>query len=35
MHFAANSLVGESIINPIKYFNNNVHGAEEATMVSQ
>lgn len=28
MHFAANSLVGESMINPIKYFNNNVHGAE-------
>lgn len=28
MHFAANSLVGESMINPLKYFNNNVHGAE-------
>lgn len=28
MHFAANSLVEESMINPIKYFNNNVHGAE-------
>ncbi|GKX65772.1 UDP-glucose 4-epimerase GalE [Inconstantimicrobium mannanitabidum] len=28
MHFAANSLVGESMTNPIKYFNNNVHGAE-------
>lgn len=28
MHFAANSLVGESMINPIKYFNNNVYGTE-------
>jgi len=28
MHFAANSLVGESMTNPIKYFNNNVHGTE-------
>ncbi len=24
MHFAANSLVGESVKNPLKYFNNNV-----------
>lgn len=24
MHFAANSLVGESVLNPLKYFNNNV-----------
>ena len=24
MHFAADSLVGESVQNPIKYFNNNV-----------
>jgi UDP-glucose 4-epimerase len=28
IHFAANSLVGESMENPIKYFNNNVHGTE-------
>ena len=28
IHFAANSLVGESMINPLKYFNNNVHGTE-------
>lgn len=28
MHFAANSLVGESMTSPIKYFNNNVHGTE-------
>ena len=26
IHFAANSLVGESMTNPLKYFNNNVHG---------
>lgn len=26
IHFAANSLVGESILNPLKYFDNNVHG---------
>lgn len=24
MHFAANSLVGESVVNPIKYYLNNV-----------
>ncbi|SCH07771.1 MULTISPECIES: UDP-glucose 4-epimerase GalE [unclassified Romboutsia] len=28
IHFAANSLVGESMTNPLKYFNNNVHGTE-------
>lgn len=28
IHFAANSLVGESMINPLKYYNNNVHGTE-------
>ena len=28
IHFAANSLVGESMVNPLKYFNNNVHGTE-------
>lgn len=28
IHFAANSLVGESMQNPIKYYNNNVHGTE-------
>ena len=27
MHFAANSLVGESMTNPLKYYNNNVSGA--------
>lgn len=27
LHFSANSLVGESCENPIKYFDNNVHGA--------
>jgi UDP-glucose 4-epimerase len=24
MHFAANSLVGESVVNPLKYYQNNV-----------
>ncbi|MCT2535442.1 UDP-glucose 4-epimerase GalE [Aquibacillus koreensis] len=28
LHFAANSLVGESMENPIKYFNNNVYGTQ-------
>ncbi|OON95884.1 MAG: UDP-glucose 4-epimerase GalE [Epulopiscium sp. Nele67-Bin005] len=28
MHFAANSLVGESMTNPLKYYSNNVTGAE-------
>lgn len=28
MHFAANSLVGESMINPLKYYHNNVHGTQ-------
>lgn len=28
MHFAANSLVGESMTKPLKYYNNNVIGAE-------
>ena len=28
IHFAANSLVGESMTNTLKYFNNNVHGTE-------
>lgn len=27
MHFCANSLVGESVYKPIKYFDNNVGGA--------
>jgi UDP-glucose 4-epimerase len=26
IHFAANSLVGESVTNPIKYYDNNVYG---------
>jgi UDP-glucose 4-epimerase len=28
MHFAANSLVGESMIKPLKYFDNNVYGTQ-------
>ncbi|MFX3624776.1 MAG: UDP-glucose 4-epimerase GalE [Ectobacillus sp.] len=28
IHFAANSLVGESMVNPIKYFDNNVYGTQ-------
>jgi UDP-glucose 4-epimerase len=28
MHFAANSIVGESMTNPIKYFDNNVYGTQ-------
>lgn len=28
IHFAANSLVGESMTNPLKYYNNNVTGTE-------
>ena len=28
IHFAANSLVGESVENPLKYFNNNVYGMQ-------
>lgn len=28
IHFAANSLVGESMENPIKYFDNNVYGTQ-------
>ncbi|PHV70117.1 UDP-glucose 4-epimerase GalE [Sporanaerobium hydrogeniformans] len=28
IHFAANSLVGESMTKPLKYYNNNVGGAE-------
>ncbi|MEG0856880.1 MAG: UDP-glucose 4-epimerase GalE [Terrisporobacter sp.] len=28
IHFAANSLVGESMTNPLKYYNNNVYGTE-------
>jgi UDP-glucose 4-epimerase len=28
IHFAANSVVGESMTNPLKYYNNNVHGTE-------
>lgn len=27
IHFAAESLVGESMTNPLKYYDNNVHGA--------
>lgn len=28
MHFAAHSLVGESVENPLKYYDNNVHGTQ-------
>jgi len=28
IHFAANSQVGESVLDPLKYFNNNLHGTE-------
>lgn len=28
IHFAANSLVGESMVNPLKYFDNNVYGTQ-------
>ncbi|WP_077623576.1 UDP-glucose 4-epimerase GalE [Sediminibacillus massiliensis] len=28
LHFAANSLVGESMEEPLKYFDNNVHGTQ-------
>lgn len=28
LHFAASSLVGESMEKPLKYFNNNVHGMQ-------
>lgn len=28
IHFAASSLVGESVENPLKYFNNNVYGMQ-------
>ena len=28
VHFAANSLVGESMTQPLKYFNNNVYGMQ-------
>lgn len=28
IHFAANSLVGESMADPLKYFDNNVHGTQ-------
>ncbi|ADL53751.1 UDP-glucose 4-epimerase GalE [Clostridium cellulovorans] len=29
IHFAANSLVGESMEKPLKYYNNNVYGAQK------
>lgn len=29
IHFAANSLVGESMANPLKYFDNNVYGTQK------
>ena len=30
IHFAANSLVGESMEKPLKYFNNNVYGVRNS-----
>ncbi|QDP41793.1 UDP-glucose 4-epimerase GalE [Radiobacillus deserti] len=35
IHFAANSLVGESMENPLKYFDNNVHGTQVLLQVMQ
>lgn len=35
MHFAANSLVGESMTEPLSYFNNNVYGAQILLEVMQ
>jgi UDP-glucose 4-epimerase len=35
IHFAANSLVGESMTQPLKYFNNNVYGMQILLEVMQ
>ncbi|EOT47028.1 MULTISPECIES: UDP-glucose 4-epimerase GalE [Enterococcus] len=35
IHFAASSLVGESVENPLKYFNNNVYGMQILLEVMQ
>lgn len=35
IHFAASSLVGESVENPLKYFNNNVQGTQTLLEVMQ
>lgn len=35
IHFAAYSLVGESMINPAKYYDNNVHGTQVLLEVMQ
>ncbi|MFT8317833.1 MAG: UDP-glucose 4-epimerase GalE [Sporolactobacillus sp.] len=35
IHFAANSLVGESVEKPLKYFNNNVYGMQILLEVMQ
>ncbi len=35
IHFAANSLVGESMEKPLKYFNNNVYGMQILLEVMQ
>lgn len=35
IHFAASSLVGESVEKPLKYFNNNVHGMQILLEVMQ
>ncbi|MGM0924215.1 MAG: UDP-glucose 4-epimerase GalE [Bacillota bacterium] len=35
LHFAANSLVGESVLQPLKYFHNNVYGLQVLLEVMQ
>ncbi len=35
IHFAANSLVGESMENPLKYFDNNVYGTQVVLQAMQ
>lgn len=35
LHFAASSLVGESVENPLKYFNNNIYGTQVVLEVMQ
>lgn len=35
LHFAANSLVGESMIHPLRYFHNNVYGTQILVEVMQ
>src|SRR5690625_7349735 len=35
MHFSANSLVGESMEDPLKYYDNNVYGTQNDLQVMQ